>query len=619
MFHRPGHLPKYGVFLLCSLAAGCSGSGHGSVGSLDGGHGGTGGENVAGSPSAGAENTGASGGSVLAVGGAAGSSPSDIDAGCHRDISLTAVTLGAPQPFDLVIVADNSDSLSWSHDDLSAGLRDFLTNVKGRSVRVFLVTSTQYGASSAAARDTAGDDPVGWKNPSSGKAYTDPVTDFSAACTDPTGASITCPATFAMIPYDEQGTWQFELPKPIAVLTPDSTDADFAAQQKAVVDGILSLGGGGSPDEQPVCTLARYIGQSSAVLPKNAVFLIISDEDDTSLPKDCLAGYHTSQRATGTSGTPLPCSTACDAQQYTVTGVTHMHTLGFQCTAFDDLGNAISGTTTAGTVNLDYVKNCDGFTGGPCTDAESQQANVFCDSGKKVVDCQRVCATSNVLCSVTLPNGSPDACTQPFMQGGSSYASIDDYCAKNVPGVMVDSWSDCSQLGIRYDNSQQQFSGGYVPQPIVYGTSAADLVHYFRTQADTALGPEHYMVEAIVLEPGYSCPLGPGQSYAKNLADLVGDQTKLFPLCQPYAKALDAIWNFAQTLVQTDFSVPLKADEHLTSVHVIGQNGSDRTLTQSEYDYDAATQTLKVEPASLGATDANLRLEITSDCRPIIR
>ena len=32
----------------------------------------------------------------------------EADAGCRRDVSLTAVTVGAPPPFDLIIVADNS-------------------------------------------------------------------------------------------------------------------------------------------------------------------------------------------------------------------------------------------------------------------------------------------------------------------------------------------------------------------------------------------------------------------------------------------------------------------------------------------------------------------------------
>src|SRR4051812_5387813 len=33
---------------------------------------------------------------------------------CQRTVNLRAVTISSPVPFDVVIVADNSDSLSWS-------------------------------------------------------------------------------------------------------------------------------------------------------------------------------------------------------------------------------------------------------------------------------------------------------------------------------------------------------------------------------------------------------------------------------------------------------------------------------------------------------------------------
>src|SRR6185295_3732443 len=66
---------------------------------------------------------------------------------CEREVTLQAVVLGEPAPFDLVIVADHSQSLAWSRDELSSGLRELLTHAEGRDVRVFLLTPTQYGAS----------------------------------------------------------------------------------------------------------------------------------------------------------------------------------------------------------------------------------------------------------------------------------------------------------------------------------------------------------------------------------------------------------------------------------------------------------------------------------------
>jgi hypothetical protein len=51
-------------------------------------------------------------------------------------------------------------SLAWSRDELSKGLQDLLTHVAGRQVRVFLLTPTQYGASSAPAKQALTGDPV---------------------------------------------------------------------------------------------------------------------------------------------------------------------------------------------------------------------------------------------------------------------------------------------------------------------------------------------------------------------------------------------------------------------------------------------------------------------------
>jgi len=66
-------------------------------------------------------------------------------------VNLRGVTITRPVPFDVVIVADNSDSLSWSRDSLSAGLKNLLSRVHGHEARFFVLTTTQYGASSQAA------------------------------------------------------------------------------------------------------------------------------------------------------------------------------------------------------------------------------------------------------------------------------------------------------------------------------------------------------------------------------------------------------------------------------------------------------------------------------------
>src|SRR6187551_1730863 len=84
----------------------------------------------------------------------------ETDPDCTRAESVAAITVLRPEPFDVVIVADNSGSISWSRDSLSQGLQNLLSLVHGQDVRFFLLSPTQYGASSQAARDRVGRDLV---------------------------------------------------------------------------------------------------------------------------------------------------------------------------------------------------------------------------------------------------------------------------------------------------------------------------------------------------------------------------------------------------------------------------------------------------------------------------
>src|SRR6478736_9349315 len=108
--------------LALGMAVGCGPNSQGLLSELAMGSAGTG------SPGAGGNNPlvtgGAGGGFFVGSSGEAGTG-----AKCERNVSLTAVTLGEPQPFDLIIVADNSDSVAWSRNELSNGLHDLLTQV----------------------------------------------------------------------------------------------------------------------------------------------------------------------------------------------------------------------------------------------------------------------------------------------------------------------------------------------------------------------------------------------------------------------------------------------------------------------------------------------------------
>src|SRR6185369_4286641 len=78
-------------------------------------------------------------GNAAGAGQAGGSGPK-----CTRVETISALAIERPEPFDVVIVADHSGSLSWSRDSLSAGLKNLLAYAHGQEVRFFVLTPTQY-------------------------------------------------------------------------------------------------------------------------------------------------------------------------------------------------------------------------------------------------------------------------------------------------------------------------------------------------------------------------------------------------------------------------------------------------------------------------------------------
>jgi len=483
--------------------------------------------------------------------------------------------------------------------------------MQGRSVRVFLLTPTQYGASSASARmPLTGDPVVAWQDPATGKPYEDEMTTFAEACTDPDGATIPCPDPKGTLPYEAVGTWSFRLPEPVAVIRPDLTDAEFAAQQAAVKNAVLALGGTGSPHEQPLCTLARYVAQAQSALPKNAVMLVISDEDDVSLPSDCLAGFQAELLQTQQEVSSSACNSNCDVYRYSMQGTVHSDSRDVMCAAFTDMGEEIPGTEQPLSIGYGNLATCDGFVMGDCSADEKTDAARFCPSGLSVVSCERRCYTGEGLCEVEIKDSAVNPCTGPFTYFGQTFANLAAFCPSGFAG--------CAGMGFNVEY-QTSFQGSFSPMPVVFGTSTSELGAYFRTTADRAFAAGSYLLEGILFSPTFSCALGSGQSYATNIMRVIGDASRVFPLCGSYAPALDGVVGFAETLLETEFTLALEDDEHVTAVVVVAKNGAERTLAAGQYSFDPTTGKLVLVKSALSGTDASLRVEVTSDCRPLVR
>jgi hypothetical protein len=548
----------------------------------------------------------------------------DVSANCHREVNLTAVSIGRPVPFDVVIVADNSDSLSWSRDSLSAGVRNLLAQVHGHEVRFFVLTTTQYGASSqGAVSPFDGKELVPWRDTITSAPYAHPVTDYTQACFDAKGATIPCPPPRSASPAPLlKGTWQFRLPPPVAAITPDMTDAQIAAEQQKVSDAILALGGGGAPQEQPVCTLSRFISQDPAALPRHVVFVVLTDEDDTSPSEACLAGIE-ARHEPFMSDTPSHwnfCNANCDKYSYWVTRPDFLEDDTYTCIPVDDTGQQHPERAVPKKTTFRRSEGCPNPPSGACDAGRLAAAQADCGTGTVVKSCGFTCAEAQgqmTGCDLDRPDDKVNLCTQPFDEAGKHYANLADYCRQKF---MSDGWGNCTVYGLKADPISMSFSNTLSKKRLVTAANdAPGMIAWFKGMADNLIGRGNYSVEAIVLDPAFTCPVRPGQSFATNLRQLATSADDVFPLCQDYAPALRRIQTFADVLIQNDFPLDLSVYEDVDSVVVTTRAGTQRTIPKTSYRYDRATHRLHFDPGVLGVQDQRLAVNVARYCEPVIK
>jgi hypothetical protein len=295
-----------------------------------------------------------------------------------------------------------------------------------------------------------------------------------------------------------------------------------------------------------------------------------------------------------------------------MTGQYHWERRTFVCSAYSDTGEPIPGTEMMSWYNLARQSSCDGIDAGPCTEPEKADVQRFCDSGLLVSSCQRECATQEGSCQVDLMED-VDACNESFTANGRTWQNLSAFCAEQGSD-----WRDCTGQGLHIEY-EPSFSGSSSRTSLVSGMTTDAIGSYFRSQAEAVFGSGHYLVEGILFDPRFSCELGSGQSHATNLARMIADPAHLFPLCESYAPALQGVLDFAQALIQTEFTLSLKEDEQITAVVVIDENGAERTLPASDYAFDKDSNQLSIDPTAIHATDVDLRVEVISDCRPVVR
>lgn len=534
---------------------------------------------------------------------------------CERQIAFDSLVLVAPPPFDVVIVADHSDSLSWSREDLSRGLGELLAEVSGSDARFYVLTSTQYGADSAAINRMNGDDLVPWRDPVTLTPYDNAMTSYVESCTDRDGLAIPCPtwAPDLALEYTAFGQFEFRMPEPIAAISKEMSEAQLAEQQERIRTAVLSLGGGAS-FEQPLCTLARYISEAPASLPENVVFLVISDEDDATEPVECrdwieFESYRLDELTTN-------CSTDCDFRRYEMTAAAYRNAVSFSCVPTDDLGNPIPELSESFSISFGNAVSTCMTEPVPCDEQDIASAAYYCDPGELLEDCSRACSSeATALCQIDIADLGLDACGESFEFNAATFANVADYCAQ---AYELEGWTGCAGTGYAVLEGTGALTKRMSYASVTDGSGTQALLSYFKENANEALGPDGYFVEAIIHDPSFSCELGSGQSYGTNLAALATDGA-VFPICESYAPALARVRGFAQELLQTEYTFELTDRETIEAVVVTDQWGRERALAETAYDYDWEASRLTLDPTALTSSDRSLNVEIEIHCAPVAR
>jgi hypothetical protein len=451
-----------------------------------------------------------------------------------------------------------------------------------------------------------------------GNAFSHAMTNYRQTCTNPEGTRIPCPSYPPSISeFSVHGDWSFQLPDPAAVITRDMTRAQLEEQQAAVTDAVLSLGTDGSPREQPVCTLNRYVQQPPELLPDNVIFIVLSDEDDTSDPNDCLVGRTEERKAIDGTSYSSGCTSNCDNYRFTMQKPSNERKLTFNCVPTDDMGNTFADQATAEELGLPSSATCDEPVT-TCNKGDLAGAGFVCSEGTVIEDCQKWCSEDPSImatCRLNYPDDSVDLCTTPFVQNDVEYADLTDYCEQVFGG---EGWSGCTREGL-YASAGTSYTTTGGTHPLMLSTNALGMVREFQQQAKTVFGENGFVVETILFEPEFSCELQAGQSYGETLKELASTPQDVFPICESYAPALGRAQRFAEALLQTEYPLELGQYESIQSVVVTDREGVERTLAPEDFSHDRTAGVLHIEPSALSPLDESLSVEVLNVCVPKAR
>lgn len=465
----------------------------------------------------------------------------------------------APVDVKILIVVDDSFTMSNSQSYLSASLDTLFTNLQGRDAKLKLVS-------------TSG-------TPNNAIDYNSTTKYMNELNQQITYAQAQLANSYLVEKDFSNANNRGEF-----TLSKNATPSEIDALKLSVKNAILNVGVNGSDQEEGLCAVARQLYDDAASSffkagDKGAV-VIISDEDDSSVASNCTyrtvnrvnhqstVYYHYNQQRARLS---LQVSKTNDGIPVWISTDWSVPLSGTQTIA---PGAACSGTHQ--TFAQNYITNMgyqiQNVTG--CTYEVEPSAFPGADLGDST-------ASSGL-----------NLCSGTFVHNNVSYNGLYSF---------VDQTGYSSQAG----SCSRQVVASNTPQPVVENDvvfksdtaafSSGNISLAIYNRAVSLFGASSFFIANIINRPGQSCALGPAQSYGHAylaLANYFATTSSSTSICSNnYSASLSALTQMVVNVANKSYTTAVTGSEFISSVVVL-RGGQSIRLNSQQYDAAGGTVTI---------------------------
>lgn len=508
-------------------------------------------------------------------------------------------------PFKLLLIVDNSYTMSQSQAQLAQNIDSLLQPLAGKDVAIKIISTSEVSSYETVVPG-AHYFSYYFKADGTSKTLSGGISSTSAEYKDSQYTS----AKMLLQKKEANGM--------IYQLASTDSNASVTAKINSIKNYIVMLGVNGNDNEQVMCPLAMHLFKrtqnSFFQQGDKAAVVVLSDENDTSKYNDC--NYQT-----GFDYGALTVSNKSDEFSYPVSGKSvkvFFNYVKITPASYKD-GLLVSPekttTETDGSLVLDIgvVKQAD-IDNGTCI-AKSQShlrargkvSNIDL-SNTTVSRCEKITLTTQLKPTVSSPNTdlcdgvSKDTGGRTLLQYAQFWSPNPAYTPSDVSGLGGPIKTETTDLvgcakTVIPGTTDYNRPASSVNTPIVDVKSDNAFDQAIKNQMDSLFGGK-YFVSFIVNKNDNSCALKTGQSIGQryeSFKSLNSDHAQTVSICSDnYSSAMDQVAQFAVSVVTTKYALSLPANAQITKVKLIS-SGVATILDSSKYIIKGAGASAQIE------------------------